>query len=54
VDVVVLRICFASLLLSFLSSQATDYDKDVRIIAISDICNELEKDIKIDAHLEKR
>lgn len=34
--------------------QTTHYDKDERYMATSDLCNELQKDIKIDATLEKR
>ncbi len=35
-------------------SQATNYDKDVRIVAMDDLCLELEKDSQLSVADEKR
>ena len=37
-----------------LSSQATNYDKDVRIVAMDDLCLELEKDSQLSIADEKQ
>lgn len=40
--------------LNTLLEKADDWDKDERYMATSDLCNELQKDIKIDAAMEQR
>jgi cullin-associated NEDD8-dissociated protein 1 len=37
-----------------LLEKTKDYDKDERYMATSDLCNELQKDIKLDANMERR
>jgi cullin-associated NEDD8-dissociated protein 1 len=34
--------------------QTADWDKDERYMATSDLCAELQKDVKIDANMERR
>ena len=40
--------------LNALLEKTSDYDKDERYMATNDLCNELQKDIKIDENMEKR
>ena len=45
------RTAFLSLLVIV---QAVDHDKDVRVVAMDDLCGELEKDQQLDPAMEKR
>lgn len=40
--------------LNALLEKTTNYDKDERYMATNDLCNELQKDIKIDENMERR
>jgi cullin-associated NEDD8-dissociated protein 1 len=40
--------------LNALLEKTSDYDKDERYMATNDLCNELQKDIKIDENMERR
>jgi hypothetical protein len=53
-DLLSTRLCMTRFSLRHMILQTADWDKDERYMATSDLCAELQKDVKIDANMERR